>query len=434
MLSKVKDYIKKNNLLDVNGLYLVAISGGADSVALLLILVRLGYKVEAIHCNFHLRGEESDRDERFCEELCQGLRVPFHRIHFDTRTYAATHKVSIELAARELRYNYFEQLCHDLDATGVCVAHHRDDSVETVLINMLRGTGLQGLTGIQPQRGRVLRPLLGVSRQEIEAYLCECGQAYITDSTNLEDDVTRNRVRHHLIPLLKELNPAAVENIQRMTENLAEVNLVVHAVFDKYKDVKSLDISELDRYGSREYLLFEWLKNYGFNGRQVHQLMNSLETGRCFSSCTHDVLVDRNRLIVEPHTEPLKPQKIPEAGIYVVGDSLRITVAEKPVEEGFEPSRKRHSITVDASKIEFPLTIRCVKEGDRMVPFGMTNSKLVSDMMTDCKMTLFQKRRQLLLVDNRGIVIWLVGMRVDNRCRTNSTTTHVLTIEMSQIG
>lgn len=165
MLSKVKDYIKKHNLLNSNDLYLVALSGGADSVALLLLLDEMGCQLHAVHCNFHLRGEESDRDERFCEQLCQQKNIPFHRIHFDTMTYAETHQVSVEMAARELRYRYFEQLRKDIGAAGVCVAHHRDDTVETVILNLVRGTGLRGLTGIQPKNGNILRPLLGVSGQ-----------------------------------------------------------------------------------------------------------------------------------------------------------------------------------------------------------------------------------------------------------------------------
>jgi tRNA(Ile)-lysidine synthase len=283
MWSKVERYIEKHKLLKHSELYIVALSGGADSVALLLLLKNGGFNIHAAHCNFHLRGEESDRDEAFCEQLCADENIPFHRAHFDTREYADLHKVSIEMAARELRYRWFEQLRQDIGAAGICVAHHRDDSVETVLLNLVRGTGLRGLTGIQPRNGHILRPLLCVSRAEIEAFLAEKGQKYVTDSTNLETDVQRNVVRLEVLPLLRKLNPAVVENIQRTAENLAEAQQVLNTIVANIDNVKTLELSELDKYGSSEYLVFEWLKKYGFNGDQVRQILDA-ETGRIVSS------------------------------------------------------------------------------------------------------------------------------------------------------
>lgn len=422
MLSKVKDYIKKHNLLNSNDLYLVALSGGADSVALLLILDEMGCQLHAVHCNFHLRGEESDRDERFCEQLCQQKNIPFHRIHFDTMTYAETHQVSVEMAARELRYRYFEQLRKDIGAAGVCVAHHRDDTVETVILNLVRGTGLRGLTGIQPKNGNVLRPLLGVSRAEIEEYLRVKGQEYVTDHTNLETDVLRNKVRLQVIPLLRQLNPAVSENIQRAAENLSDAQAVLDAVILPYQHVKELDLNQLTDAASREYITFEWLKSYGFNGAQVRQVLTA-ETGRVFSSPQgYDVLVDRGHLLVEPSLKPMKNLRIPEEGTYVLDDQTRISVKREPV----WISRDAAVATVDASRVRFPLTVRRVEEGDWMIPFGMEGRKLLSDLMTDRKMTVFEKRRQLVVVDGEGNVVWLVGIRTDNRCRVSSDTTEVL--------
>lgn len=425
MLNKVKDYIKKYNLLNDNELYIVALSGGADSVALLLLLDEMGYKVHAAHCNFHLRGTESDRDELFCESLCQQKSIPFHRIHFDTLTYAETHKVSVEMGARELRYRYFEQLRKDLDAVGVCVAHHRDDSVETVLLNIVRGTGLRGLTGIQPRNGNILRPLLCVSRQEIEAYLQTKGQEYVTDSTNLEDDVQRNKVRLNVLPMLKELNPAVCENIQNMTMHLTEAQKVLDRLVENYKEFKCITFKELDEIGSREYLLFEWLKNYGFNGTQVQQIMEAETGGIVTSSLKYDVLKDRESYIVEPSLEPLKPLRIPEDGTYILNNEVKFTVKKVPV----WVSKDAAIATLDASKVCFPLTIRRVKEGDWMIPYGMEGRKLLSDLMTDRKMTLFEKRRQLLVVDAHDTIIWLVGIRINNQCMVDATTTEVVEIQ-----
>ena len=421
MWSKVERYINKHNLLNTNELYIVALSGGADSVALLLLLKNAHFNVHAAHCNFHLRGEESDRDEAFCVELCKGLGVELHRVHFDTREYAELHKVSIEMAARELRYKWFEQLRQDIGAAGICVAHHRDDSAETVLLNLVRGTGLRGLTGIQPRNGNILRPLLCVSRAEIEAFLAEKGQKYVTDSTNWEADVQRNVVRLAVLPLLRRLNPAVVENIQRTAENLAEAQQVLNVIIAKINSSNILNLSDLEIYGSSEYLAFEWLKKYGFNGDQVRQILDA-ETGKIISSATgYDVLKDRGRLIVEPALQPFKPMRIPEEGTYVLDEDKRFSVRKKPVYVSKEP----HIVTLDAAKIQFPLTIRRVEEGDWMQPYGMKGRKLLSDLMTDLKMTVFEKRRQLVVVDNQGVVVWAVGLRVADFVAVTEVTNEV---------
>ena len=424
MWSKVEEYIRRYKLLDSSQLYLVALSGGSDSVALLLLLREAGYQVHAAHCNFHLRGEESDRDEHFCVELCRQLGVDLHRAHFDTSEYAALHKVSIEMAARELRYRWFDQLCEDIGAAGVCVAHHRDDLVETVLLNLVRGTGLRGLTGIQPRNGRVLRPLLCVSRAEIEAYLTERGQAYVTDSTNLEADVLRNKVRLQVLPLLRELNPAVSENICRMAENVKEAQTVLDAVVNEYREGRELILSDLDKYGSSEYIVFEWLKNYGFNGSQVHQLLLA-GTGSIMSSpLGYDVLSDRGRLLVEPSLKPIKPLRIPEEGTYILDEGKRLTVSKSAVYVSKEP----FTATVDAGKVCFPLTVRRVEPGDWMQPYGMTGKKLLSDLMTDLKMNLFEKRRQLVIADARDRIVWLVGLRTDHRFAVTAATREVITV------
>ena len=428
MWSKVETYIKKHKLLNTNGLYLVALSGGSNSVALLLLLKEAGYQIHAAHCNFHLRGAESDRDEAFCVELCRGLGVELHRAHFDTREYAELHKVSIEMAARELRYRWFEQLREDIGAAGICVAHHRDDSVETVLLNLVRGTGLRGLTGIQPRNGSILRPLLCVSRTEIEDYLAKRGQKYVTDSTNLEADVLRNKVRLQVLPLLRELNPAVSDNIQRMAENVSEAQAVLDALIDNYIKRNALELSELVKYGSSEYIIYEWLKNYGFNGSQVRQILDAECGGIVHSEQGFDVLKDRERLIIEPSLKPFKPMRIPEDGTYVLEGNTRFVVRKTAVYVSKEPL----IATLDAAKVHFPLTIRRVEEGDSMQPYGMQGRKLLSDLMTDRKMTLFEKRRQLVVVDAAGFIVWAVGLRVANGVAVSDSTTEIyeITVDM----
>jgi tRNA(Ile)-lysidine synthase len=289
----------------------------------------------------------------------------------------------------------------------------------------VRGTGLRGLTGIQPRNGNILRPLLCVSRQEIEAYLQTKGQEYVTDSTNLEDDVLRNKVRLNVLPMLNELNPAVCENIQNMTMHLTEAQKVLDRFVEKYKEVKCITFKELDEIGSREYLLFEWLKNYGFNGTQVQQIMEAETGGIVTSSLKYDVLKDRESYIVEPSLEPLKPLRIPEDGTYILNNELKFTVKKVPV----WVSKDATIATLDAKKVCFPLTVRRVKEGDWMIPYGMEGRKLLSDLMTDRKMTLFEKRRQLVVVDAHDTIIWLVGIRINNQCMVDATTTEVVEIQ-----
>lgn len=422
MWSKVSAYINKHKLLNANDLYIVALSGGADSVALLLLLKEGGFNVHAAHCNFLLRGSESDRDEAFCVDLCRQLGVELHRAHFATREYAEAHKVSVEMAARELRYNWFEQLRKDIGAVGICVAHHRDDSVETVLLNMIRGTGLRGLTGIQPRNGYVLRPLLCVSRDEIEHFLAKRGQKYVIDSTNLETDVKRNKVRLQVLPLLRTLNPAVSDNIQRMVENVAEAQIVLDSLSDNFKKHNTLELSELEKYGSSEYVVYEWLKNYGFNGTQARQVLEA-ETGKIMSSSQgYDVLKDRERLIIERTLKPFNPMRIPEEGMYVLDEKMRLSLRKCAA----YVSKKPFVATFDAQKVVFPLTVRRVEEGDWMIPFGMRGRKLLSDLMTDRKMTVFEKRRQLVVVDAQDVIVWAVGLRIADSVAVAETTQSVL--------
>ena len=422
MWSKVSAYINKYKLLNANDLYVVALSGGADSVALLLLLKEGGFNVHAAHCNFLLRGSESDRDEAFCVDLCRQLGVELHRAHFATREYAEAHKVSVEMAARELRYNWFEQLRKDIGAVGICVAHHRDDSVETVLLNMIRGTGLRGLTGIQPRNGYVLRPLLCVSRDEIEHFLAKRGQKYVIDSTNLETDVKRNKVRLQVLPLLRTLNPAVSDNIQRMVENVAEAQIVLDSLLYNFKKHNTLELSELEKYGSSEYVIYEWLKNYGFNGTQARQVLEA-ETGKIMSSSQgYDVLKDRERLIIERTLKPFNPMRIPEEGMYVLDEKMRLSLRKCAA----YVSKKPFVATFDAQKVVFPLTVRRVEEGDWMIPFCMRGRKLLSDLMTDRKMTVFEKRRQLVVVDAQDVIVWAVGLRIADSVAVAETTQSVL--------
>ena len=413
------------HLLRKEGKYLVALSGGADSVFLTHVLHRLGYAIDAAHCNFHLRGEESDRDEAFCKNLCKRLGIALHIVHFDTKTYADLHKVSIEMAARDLRYNYFEQLRKDIGADGICVAHHMEDSVETILLNIIRGTGLNGLTGISPRNGYILRPMLNVTRKEIEQYLDACGEEYVTDSTNLEAVALRNKIRLEVMPLLKIINPSVCEDIAKMSVRLTEASKVMDAAMqnaaNRVCNDNIIDTGKLLNEVSPEMVLFHILSPYGFQPAQIENISSSLtclKTGSTWKSDSHELLFNRGSLIIEKINNPeTREYKIPETGTYNLGDGLRISVKMVDIDDGFVIPKTSDTVAVDAEKVRFPLTIRHAANGDRFIPFGMKGSKLISDYLTDKKKTLFEKRQQRVITDAEGRVVWLIGERTDNRFR-----------------
>lgn len=449
---KVSKYIHRHYLLKHDGRYIVALSGGADSVALLCILDALGINISAAHCNFHLRGEESNRDEQFCVDLCQKMGIPLSRIHFDTQEYAQLHKVSIEMAARDLRYRYFAQLAKDLEADGICVAHHRDDNVETLLLNLLRGSGIDGLAGIAPQNGNILRPLLCISRQDILQYLKEKGQDYVTDSTNLEDDALRNKIRHHVIPLLQTLNPAASDNIALSAKYVRQACEMLSAMWGSQQhqegteeeenpqtDTLYINKVEVMQAASPEFMLHHQIGSYGFHGDCIDSIIEAMEAqdggvGKVWKSNDHMLAIDRDSLLVTSlhHLEACQQEssfRIPEEGNYHIGNlQLRIKRYEKAAD--FQPSKSARRITLDAEKVNFPLVYRRTETGDRFQPFGMKGSKLVSDYLTDRKRNYLQKLEQHVITHRDGDIIWLVGERTSEKTKITEQTQTILEIEI----
>ena len=445
MLNKVKQFIAEKHLLKADRLYLVALSGGADSVALLLVLKELGYSIEAVHCNFHLRGEESLRDEQYCKELCERENIPLHIAHFDTKEYADLHKVSIEMAARDLRYKYFFQLKDDLQAAAICVGHHKEDSVETILINLLRGTGLSGMMGISPDANSIIRPLLSVSRQEIEQYLEERKVSYVTDSTNMIDDVVRNKIRLNIIPLLKEINPSVNDAILTTAQHLTDANIILQDSLEKTvkkgvlqsgESIK-IDLSVVKSFPVPTYFLFHVLKPLGFTTTQIEEIGRHTDgqTGQIWPSTTHELTHDRGFIYVyQRQKEGRSKLVLPEKGRYVFDDKYSLRLSETAIrgEEGTVFSRNPLVADLDASLVRFPLTLRRTQEGDRFVPLGMQGSQLVSDFLTNLKRNRFEKRDQMVLVDAADEIVWVVGLRINDRFKITPKTTNRLRIELLQ--
>lgn len=425
---RIQHFIEENNLFALNGKVLVALSGGADSVALLRVLIDLGYTCECAHCNFHLRGEESDRDEQFVCSLCQEHQIPLHVKHFETEFYAKEKQISIEMAARELRYAWFEELRKETKANVIAVAHHRDDSVETFLLNLIRGTGINGLKGIQVKNGNIVRPLLETSREDILNYLVFLNQDYVTDSTNFQDEYMRNKIRLNILPMMKEMNPSIMESIQDTAQKLADVANIYN---QNRKEILEISIQE----NNKEYilpiqtilndlapltLLHEWLVKYQFNSSQIkdiYQCLKQEQSGKQFISNGWVLLRDREHLILRQKVE--------------TENAPKINIETFETDNDFVLIKDKHIACLDAEKVVLPLEVRKWKKGDKFIPYGMKGQKKVSDYLTDKKFSLFQKEKQYV-VCSEGKIVWLIGERIDDRFKITDKTKRAIIIKIKE--
>ena len=434
MKEQIQQYIIQHQLLSGEKPVVVGISGGADSVALLHILVSLGYKCIAAHCNFNLRGDESFRDEQFTIDFTQRLQVPLCKISFETNKYAQENRLSVEMAARELRYRWFEELLNTYDADAVAVAHHRDDSVETLLINLTRGSGLTGLTGIKPKNGNVVRPLLCVSREDIYAYKENYGLEYVTDSSNSSDIYTRNFIRLKVIPLLEEINPSVKASLARTANHLYDASLIYNHSIEEARKViiqnNRLSISALLSFPAPATILYEMLKPYGVSRTVCESIFTILDkdSGKIFYSSTHRLLKDRSDLLIDV----LSGEDNRAYLINLEDDNVDLPVELKPeivvIKEDYQIEKDRKFAYFDFDKLSFPLVLRHWQEGDWFVPFGMKGKKKISDYFSDKKFSLFDKEKTWLLCSGQD-VIWIVGERTDNRYRIEKTTKRVLKLK-----
>lgn len=425
---------------------LVALSGGADSVCLLLALQQLGYQLIALHCNFHLRGQESDADEAFVRRLCKQHEVQLLVKHFSTERHARKHKLSIEMAARELRYQWFNEVLKETEAQAIAVAHHRNDQVETMLLNLVRGTGLHGLTGMSVMSAqRILRPLLTTDRSQIEEWLRARGQEWVTDSTNLDAQAAqRNKLRLEVIPMLQELNPAVVDTLCDTAHRLAEAEKVYRRGLEAElaevcqtdkEGTMHIDIAVLEGSSSVETLLYELMYPRGFTTAQVHEVATNLhgETGTVWTCQEWRLLRDRGCLLLRRSTAEAAiatPQMLPLEGIVTLPHSPQLRISRRCITPGFDIPRSRNCVCLDIDKLALPLSVRSVQHGDRIVPFGKHTPRLVSDILTDQKLSLFQREAQLAVLSGNTIV-WLVGIRAAAGYEVDSTTRNVIIIEIA---
>ncbi len=433
MISKVKQYIRKNKMLSDYATVIVGLSGGADSVVLLHILHSLHYNCIAAHCNFHLRGEESDRDEQFSGNYAASLGIPFHKVDFDTTSYAQDKKISIEMAARELRYEWFESLRKKEKANVIAVAHHKDDSIETLLLNLIRGTGLKGLTGIKPINGKIIRPLLCLSKNEVIEYSEKNNLNYITDSTNQEDSFTRNKIRLQVIPLLQTINQSLSDSLSQTIENLVEaekiynhsINEAASECFNKKK--LTIDIPILKSYPSPEAILHELLKDYGFGRDIVINISKSIysQSGKEFFSDKHRIIKDRNTFILTPiDLNMVNETYLIEKDTERLETPVKIKFSRLESSDEILFSREKGIAYFDEDTLSFPLTLRKWEKGDRFMPFGMNNTKKLSNYFSDRKFSLADKENTWVLCSG-NIICWIVGERSDERFKVDYTTRKV---------
>ncbi len=433
MQNIIDHFIIKHQLLTKSSKVIVGVSGGADSVALLHYLRTSGYDCLAAHCNFHLRGEESNSDEQFVKELCTKWDIPLEVIYFETEQIALERHISIEMAARELRYEWFNQLLSAHQATAICVAHHRDDSVETLLLNLIRGTGIRGLSGISQKKGNVVRPFLCVNRSEIEAYISENNLLFVTDGTNAETIYLRNKLRLELLPWLEEINPSVREAIERTSNNLrcveqiylTEINKQRAIVAKNEKDKTLISIQKLIAFSEPSTLLFELLQPFGFNRNVCENIFDSLHSipGKTFYSSQYILVKDRNDLIIKKKKEEVSVEFLIESLVSSIFDPINLSLDVVDIND-FEPLKDKTIAYFDLEKVKFPLKLRRWKKSDWFVPFGMNGKKKLSNYFTDNKFNIHQKDETWLLCSGEDI-IWIVGERSDNRFRVNELTKKV---------
>ena len=444
MLKAFTSFIQKEKLFKRTDTILLAVSGGIDSVAMCELFQQAGYSFAVAHCNFQLRGQESEEDESFAEELAEKYAVRFHSVSFDTSSFSKKNKLSIQAAARRLRYDWFEEIRSQFGYAAVATAHHADDSIETFFINLVRGTGISGLHGIQPKQGKVVRPLLSFSKEEIVAFGKKQKLKFREDSSNSSDKYLRNKIRHKLIPLLAEMNPNIRQTVSDEMQRLLEAEKIYKKAIgaQRKKLVKKegstyrIPIGPLQSETGPTYL-FEFLSPFGFKTKQTEGIIRSLEgfSGKQFLSETHRVIKDRTDLIIEPREQKQEARNKTE------GISYRVKKNQKSVQLGSGTLKvsitdtgkaisKKHTVaSLDLEKLKFPLELRKWKKGDAFYPFGMKGKKKLSDFFIDNKLSILQKENTWLLCSG-GKIAWVAGMRIDERFRIGPSTKKIFVAEL----
>jgi tRNA(Ile)-lysidine synthase len=436
--NRFRQFIEKEKLFDEGLTVLLAVSGGVDSVVMARLFARAGFHFSIAHCNFQLRSGEADADELFVQQLAQQLGVPFHSTRFDTLLHAERQQVSIQMTARDLRYAWFNSIAKEHAYQYIATAHHKNDSVETIILNLVKGAVLDGLLGIPVKNGNIIRPILWAEKKEIAAYAEREDISYREDASNASDKYQRNLIRNQVIPLLENLNPDVIRSMASAIGPRMEIDaLFKKACWNKWDEITT----EKDNYTSIEIssfigigpaMMYEWFRLYGFTAEQINSLKECLFTSESkqFMSSTHRILKERTELILEPL------QAIREDNYFITPQtkelecgSFRLNIKEINIQD-IGDLKNPLVACLDADKISFPLELRLWKHGDSFQPYGMRGRKLVSDYLTDIKASQKEKENQYVLL-SCGRIAWLVGRRIDDYFKIDGNTSRALCVSIS---
>ena len=425
---------------------LLAVSGGLDSMVMLHLFKEAGFSISLAHCNFQLRGKESNDDESFVKAISEKWSIPFHSIRFETNNYAIKNGLSIQLAARELRYRWVKEIKDSNHLNWIATAHHLNDSIETWLLNFSKGTGLDGLLGIPEKNNHIIRPLLFATREEIENYAADNGISWREDESNQTDYYQRNFIRHQVIPKLKELNPAFENSAEKTIGKLKGSAIIVSESVDRWKNLFQKSEPEkilLKKIGFENQtkrhntsLLSELIKNYGFHYNQCTMIISALEgqSGKRFLSETHVLIIDRDHLIITPHQQALTEVKIESMDQSIVLGKQYLLFEKRPqADQADLLTSSKNQVFLDAALVGFPIIWRKWKPGDFFYPLGMTNRKKISDFLIDEKVSLADKD-SVTVLEAKAEIIWLVGHRIDNRFKVTESTRQVLYFQLLPEG
>ncbi|MEP7254667.1 MAG: tRNA lysidine(34) synthetase TilS [Ferruginibacter sp.] len=442
LLKNFTNNIKKQNLFQPKDKLLLAVSGGVDSVVLCELCKQAGYDFIIAHCNFQLRGAESDRDENFVKELANKYAVEMLIKKFDTEKYAGENKLSIQVAARELRYGWFKELTGKLSiAHWIITAHHTNDNIETLLMNFFKGTGVSGLRGISPKQGNLIRPLLFAKKEDIKEFALLNKLSYVEDSSNASDKYTRNYFRNQLIPDLQKVFPQVEDNLMDNLQRFGEIEILYQQSVDLHKkklleqkgNEIHIPVLKLLKTEPLSTIVYEIIKEYGFTAHQTDEVIALLqsETGKYIQSPTHRIIKNRNWLIISPNeTKQAENILIEAEHAHIDFVQGKLEIKTLPQTANYKPQTTNSIAELNADEIKFPLLLRRWKQGDFFYPLGMKKKKKLSRFFTDIKLSLTQKEKTWVIEMDKKI-IWVVGLRIDDRFKITGKTKNILQITLS---
>ncbi len=439
-VQQFQEFIARHALFTRQKLVIAAVSGGKDSVLLAHLLKSSGFNFAIAHCNFQLRGAEANRDQDFTSNLARQLQVPFFLTEFNTADFAAENHISVQMAARKLRYEWFEKISSEQNYEVIALAHHQNDAVETILLNLTRGTGIAGMHGILPKNGKLVRPMLFLSKENIDEICTEENLNFVEDSSNASTKYARNKIRLEVVPKLKEINPNLEKTFEQNLERFRQLEQLLENQLQQLRDTSfirqksetRIKISALKNLHPQQLLLFGLLRGFNFSEQVVADLLLSLEKqpGKIFESPSHQLVLDREEIIIYPKKE--RGAEIAEIGenqneVNFQGFKLKLLHDETPLIVKNNPM----ATSVDAAKLIFPLTVRNWQTGDSFFPMGMGHQQKLSDFFVHQKVPLHQKSLIPVLVNGNHEIVWIAGFRLDDRYKISSGTKKVVIFELS---